>query len=125
MPRTNYNAGFIPSKQGEQELKIDMMEKRIREKIDISAGFSEPEVKSRKLANCFKYFDVSGNGIIGYREFFAAMTKLNFVGCQREIEALFNRYDEVLLIIIYFLVSTSYNSYSRLLHNFLERVWIN
>lgn len=36
----------------------------------------------------------AGSGYIDYDEFFAAMVRLNFVGVQREIEALFDRYDE-------------------------------
>lgn len=36
----------------------------------------------------------AGSGYIDYDEFFAAMVRLNFVGVQRELEGLFDRYDE-------------------------------
>jgi calcyphosin len=42
----------------------------------------------------FSFFDTDNSGQITYEEFFAAMTKLNFVGVQRELEALFNKYDD-------------------------------
>ncbi|CAN0479964.1 unnamed protein product, partial [Ectocarpus sp. 8 AP-2014] len=42
----------------------------------------------------FKYFDIGLTGRLDYNQFFAAMTRLNFVGVQRELESLFDRYDE-------------------------------
>ena len=78
------------------EAKVDDLEKRLKDKIEVSSGFADPEVKARQLERNFRYFDTNGSGAIDYQEFFAAMTKMNFIGCQREIEALFNRYDEVI-----------------------------
>lgn len=42
----------------------------------------------------FRYYDVDNTGIVTFKDFFAVMTKSNFVGVQREVENLFNRYDE-------------------------------
>lgn len=76
------------------EGRLDDLEKRLKDKIEVATGFADDEVKARKLEQNFRFFDTNGNGTIDYSEFFAAMTKLNFVGCQKEIEGLFNRYDE-------------------------------
>jgi Ca2+-binding EF-hand superfamily protein len=83
------------------EARVDDLEKRLKEKVEVSAGFADIEVRARKLEKCFKYFDTNDSKLIDYTEFFAAMTKLNFVGCQREIEALFNKYDEVFTYILF------------------------
>lgn len=82
------------SKQTEMDSKLDDLEARLRNKVDTITGFADPEVKARKLEQSFKFFDTNGSGAIDFSEFFAAMTKLNFIGVQKEIEALFNRYDE-------------------------------
>jgi len=88
-------SAFAPSTaQGAFEARVDDLEKRLQEKCAVNSGFADAEVKSRQLEKSFKYFDTDNSGFIDYTEFFAAMTKLNFVGCQKEIEALFNRYDE-------------------------------
>ena len=76
------------------EAKCDDVERRLVEKIEITSGFGEAEDQARKMRLSLKFFDTSGNGLLSYEEFFAAMTKFNLVGVQREIEALFNRYDE-------------------------------
>jgi Ca2+-binding EF-hand superfamily protein len=76
------------------EVKMDLLETRLKERMEQQTAFGDPEVQARKLESSFKRFDTNGSGCIDYREFFAAMTSFNFVGCQREIEGLFNRYDE-------------------------------
>ena len=80
------------SSQSEQD-KIDHMEKLLRDKMEVASGFASPEVRNRHLIQCFKFFDTNQTGFVNYSQFFAGMTKLNFIGCQREIESLFNRYD--------------------------------
>ena len=82
------------SAQAQFEEKVDDLEKRLKEKCDVNSGFADVEVKARQLIKMFKFFDTDNSGVIDYTEFFAAMTKMNFVGCQKEMEALFNRYDE-------------------------------
>lgn len=82
------------SRRAEAEAKINDLERRLKEKIEVSTGFADPEVRARKLEQAFRYFDTNNSGAIDYDEFFAAMTKFNFVGVQREIEGLFNKYDE-------------------------------
>ncbi|CAM9584253.1 unnamed protein product [Scytosiphon promiscuus] len=76
------------------EDRIDLIEEKMRSKIDTMTGFSDVEGKSRALEKVFKYFDVGVTGRLDYNQFFAAMTRLNFVGVQRELESLFDRYDE-------------------------------
>lgn len=76
------------------EVRVDDLERRLKEKVEVLAGFADAETKKRKLTQQFKYFDTDNSGEIDYPEFFAAMTKLNFVGCQKEMEGLFNRYDD-------------------------------
>jgi Ca2+-binding EF-hand superfamily protein len=82
------------SMKSDLEVKTDELERRLKEKIDVMSGFGDAEMQARKLQQNFAYFDMNGSGTIDYQEFFAAMTKLNFVGVQKEIETLFNRYDE-------------------------------
>ena len=82
------------STRNDLEIKADDLERRLKEKIEVMTGFAEPEIRARKLEQCFKYFDADGSGYIDYTEFFAAMTKFNFIGVQKETETLFNRYDE-------------------------------
>lgn len=76
------------------EKSIDELEKRLKEKIEVATGFADPIQSARKMELMFKFFDRNGSGAVDIQEFFAAMSKFNFVGVQREIEALFNRYDE-------------------------------
>lgn len=78
------------------EAKVDDLERRLVEKIEVTSGFGEAEDQARKMRLSLKFFDTTGNGLLSYDEFFAAMTKFNLVGVQREIEALFNRHDEYL-----------------------------
>ena len=76
------------------EIATDDLERRLKDKIETNTNFSGPEAAARKLEHEFKFFDTNGSGAIDFQEFFAAMTHFNFVGVQRETEALFNRYDE-------------------------------
>ncbi|CAM9774836.1 unnamed protein product, partial [Pylaiella littoralis] len=76
------------------EDRVDLLEEKMRSKIDTMTGFSDVEGKSRALEKVFKYFDIGLTGRLDYNQFFAAMTRLNFVGVQRELESLFDRYDE-------------------------------
>jgi len=74
--------------------RLDDLERRLREKVNVATGFADDNVKARKLKDMFKFFDTDDSGFIDPPKFVAAMIKLNFVGVQREIEALFNRYDD-------------------------------
>jgi Ca2+-binding EF-hand superfamily protein len=89
-----------PKKPSQQSLakafesRVDDLERRLKEKLEVGAGFADIEVRARKLIKLFRHFDVDDSGVISYPEFLASMTKLNFVGCTREIEALYNKYDD-------------------------------
>jgi len=76
------------------ESKLDEVEEALRKKVETISGFAEAEVQARKLELTFKHFDTDNSGVIDYDEFNSAMTRLNFVGVQREIEGLFDRFDE-------------------------------
>ena len=73
--------------------EVDKLETRIREKMDVSTGFADTEVKARKFEAFLRNFDRNRTGYLAYKEFFVMLTNFNFVGVQREIEALFHRYD--------------------------------
>lgn len=76
------------------ERLVDNLESRLREKVAIITGFGDLEMQARKLEQILRFYDNTRTGKLTYHGFFAAMTKFNFVGVQREIELLFNRYDD-------------------------------
>jgi Ca2+-binding EF-hand superfamily protein len=78
------------------EGKIDDLERRLIEKVEVSSGFAETLKQSRKMRQSLQFFDTAGSGFLNYSTFFQAMTQFNLVGVQREVEALFNRYDDYL-----------------------------
>jgi Ca2+-binding EF-hand superfamily protein len=80
--------------QESENQRIEEVESQLKKKLEVSTGFADPEVRARKLAKEFAYFDTDGSGEITYDEFLAAMIKMNFVGVNHILEALFNRYDE-------------------------------
>mmetsp|Transcript_25298 Transcript_25298/g.42685 ORF Transcript_25298/g.42685 Transcript_25298/m.42685 type:complete len:361 (+) Transcript_25298:45-1127(+) len=84
----------MPGEISALERATDDLERRLKDKIERNTNFAGPESNARKLEHEFKFFDTNGSGAIDFQEFFAAMTHFNFVGVQRETEALFNRYDE-------------------------------
>lgn len=75
------------------EEKIDDLEKRLMQRIEVSSGYAETVPQSRLMRQQLQFFDSSGRGSLNFPEFFQAMTKFNLIGVQREVEALFNRYD--------------------------------
>ena len=77
------------------EARVDDIEARLRQKMEVMCGFGGSTISARKLQSIFRAFDRNCSGSIDYNEFFEAMTKMNFIGLQRELEALFHRYDEV------------------------------
>jgi hypothetical protein len=83
-------------KQIAVEEKIDDLEKRLMQRIEVSSGYAETVSQSRVMRQQLQFFDSSGRGSLNFQEFFQAMTKFNLIGVQREVEALFNRYDSYL-----------------------------
>jgi cell division septum initiation protein DivIVA len=90
----NATASVKRNRHFDLEEKVDELEQKLKEKIEVSSGFSDTVAQARMMEQTLKFFDVGGRGLLNYQDFFAAMTKFNFVGVQREIEELFNRYDE-------------------------------
>jgi Ca2+-binding EF-hand superfamily protein len=88
------NASKSASRALDQEEKVDDLERRLKEKVEIASGFSDAIAQSRLMEQSMKFFDSDRSGLLTFPQFFAALTKFNFVGVQREIESLFNRYDE-------------------------------
>lgn len=74
--------------------RLENLEDSIRTKLEVETGFADEVSRAHKLEMYFKFFDTDNSGQISYEEYFAAMTKLNFVGVQRDLEALFNKFDE-------------------------------
>ena len=83
-------------KQISIEEKIDDLERRLKVRIEVNSGFAEAVPQSRMMRQQLQFFDSSGRGLLSFQEFFQAMTKFNLIGVQREVEALFNRYDDSL-----------------------------
>ena len=78
------------SKEKELETRVQLIETRLRQKLEVTTGFADLELRRKKLYEIFSAFDTDNSGEVSYEEFFAAMTKLNFIGVQRELEAVFN-----------------------------------
>lgn len=85
---------FSARKYADLESKIDRLEDTLRCKIGTLQGFADPEICVRRLSHIFHGpgEKVKTNKLT-YQKFFAALTSINFVGVQRELEGLFNRYD--------------------------------
>ena len=93
------STGKASTKQGlinfSSERNVDVLENLLREKINAMTGFSDnAQTKMKKLEQVFRFFDTHKTGQITLHQFERAMVQLNFVGMQREIEGLFNRFDD-------------------------------
>lgn len=75
------------------ELKVDILEKSLRSKLETDTGFADEAGQAIALQRVFKHFDTDNSGYVDFREFVAALVRLNFVGVQHEVKALFERYD--------------------------------
>lgn len=76
------------------ESRIDAMQTKLREVFEVKSGYKDEAFQTKLLEKHFKTFDSDGSGVIDFDEFSRAMVKLNFVGVQAEVEALFDRFDE-------------------------------
>lgn len=72
---------------------LDRMEDAIRKKMESMTGFGDKTTQAFKLSMHFKQFDTDKSGKLNKDEFKAALVSLNFVGDQKGLEALFDRYD--------------------------------
>ncbi|KAF1334372.1 Calcyphosin, partial [Globisporangium splendens] len=76
------------------ESRVDALLTKLRDIFEIKSGYKDDVFQAKLLEKHFKTFDSDGSGIIDFDEFSRAMVKLNFVGVQAEVEALFDRFDE-------------------------------
>jgi len=72
---------------------VDKLQKGLAEKIQVQTGYGGVMQRLRKMCDFFANYDAAGTGFLTRAEFHAAMAALNFVGCNLEISALFDRYD--------------------------------
>jgi len=82
------------SPRAQLAMKIDLIKAKLKAKGEVMSGFGDLAQQARKLELYLKGFAQGDERIITYTQFFNAMTKLNFVGCAREVEAFFDLYDE-------------------------------
>ena len=77
----------------EMDGKLALIRAKILAKLDVSSSFADPEVQARKLKSLFKFNDATGGGTLSFDEFTAAMIRLNFVGCDKDLHAWFGAFD--------------------------------
>jgi len=73
---------------------VDVLENAIRQYVETKSGFGSPAQKIRVVERLFQEFDRDGSGRIEEDEFFAALVKMNIVGCREDALALFDKFDE-------------------------------
>jgi Ca2+-binding EF-hand superfamily protein len=71
----------------------ELMEKRIREYMEVKSGFGDPIQQERMLQKEFKLFDRDNSGSIDMAEFKKVLTQLNCLGSDADVDELFDRYD--------------------------------
>lgn len=80
------------------ESRVDRLETLIKERIASLSGHASGHASLRHLLQMLRYSDQTDQGYITYKNFQEFMLRLNLVGTvNRDIENLFNRYDEDLL----------------------------
>lgn len=84
----------VKSKYQIFEEKVDELEVRLKGKIETASGFADNLTNARKMEQILKFYDTNHTGKLDFKQFFSAMIKFNFVGLNREVEALFSRYDD-------------------------------
>jgi EF hand len=72
----------LPSSSCSQDVRLDQLEVAIRKRLDTLTGFADAQGQLRELEKIFNHFDDNNSGLIEFNEFFAAMTRLNFIGVQ-------------------------------------------
>ena len=84
------------SKEQDIENKIKIIESRLRDKLRVQYQFVDDNLQASKFCKfLIEYIKIDVNKMnMTFNEFFNAMTFLNFVGIQTEIEDVFNKYDE-------------------------------
>jgi len=84
----------MPGSSKITDQQIDDALASIKEKMAVKTNFADAEVQAAALEKNFKFFDTDGGGYVDHTEFVSAMTRLNFVGVQGILEALFDTFDE-------------------------------
>ncbi|OQS05606.1 calcyphosin [Thraustotheca clavata] len=82
------------NKKIEMDTRVDAILNKLRQHFEIKSGYGDAALQAKLLEKHFRFFDTDNSGFIDYKEFTAAMIRLNFVGVQAELEDLFDRFDE-------------------------------
>lgn len=75
------------------DARVDLLASQLRQALEVKSGFADPARQTALLARHFRAFDRDASGAVDFDEFRRAMEMLHFVGVQRELEALFDRFD--------------------------------
>lgn len=67
---------------------------QLKEKLDVLTGFGDDISKIRTVIQMLKFYDKSNTGYITIEQFYEFMLRFNFVAVNKEIEEIFNRFDE-------------------------------
>lgn len=76
------------------DVRVDALEARLKAKIESDSGFADEATQCVKLQRIFRHFNADKDGWVSKPEFVAALTRLNFVGVQAEVDSMFNRWDD-------------------------------
>ena len=81
--------------QGDFKEALDLMEKRIRDRLESKTQYGDDKKKASLLKKLFNRVDLDGSGTVSRPEFEAMMVQeLNLVGQHKMLMRLFERYDE-------------------------------
>ena len=65
-----------------QDARVTNLEEALRKRLETLTNYGDQAQQIQKLQKTFSFFDTDSSGLIEFAEFFAAMTRLNFVGVQ-------------------------------------------
>jgi hypothetical protein len=77
------------------ESKMQELERKIRTKIEQKTGFATDTNQIRYFNKALQFYDTQNNGLLSFPDFMTyVLQRLNFIGCNDELEAMFYRLDE-------------------------------
>lgn len=85
----------MAAQKGDFTEALNLIEKRIRDRLESKTQYGDDKKKAALLQKLFARVDVDGSGTVGRSEFEAMMVQeLNLVGQHKLLMRLFDRYDE-------------------------------